>query len=119
MGFIADPLSSDEFKYAMGSSLEDEDAVKAAADSPEEFVTKVTRNRFRLLSSDDDGCLNQFISKHGATESINADNSLGFDHSGGDQVDFIDSRFGETLPMVLEHAILQDFSVLMFSKSRS
>ena len=38
--FVADPLSSDEFKYAMGSSSEDEDlhAVKAAAESPEEFV---------------------------------------------------------------------------------
>ena len=51
-GFVADPLSSDEFKYTMGSTYEDEDlhVVKAAAESPEEFLIKVTKNRFSLLS---------------------------------------------------------------------
>ena len=34
-------------------------------------------------------------------------------------MEFVDSRFGEILPLVLEHAVLQDLSVLMFSKSRS
>ena len=78
-GFVADPLSSDEFKYAMGSSSEDDDLhdVKAAAESSDEFVVKVTRNRFRLMSSDDGVFLDQFISKHGAIESLDSDNSPG------------------------------------------
>ena len=62
-GVVADPLSSGEFEYTMGCSSEDDDVVEAAAatgklqtDSSDEFVVKVTRNRFRLLLSDDDGC---------------------------------------------------------------
>ena len=58
----------------------------------------MTRNRFRLLSSDDDDCLDQFITKHGAIESLDADNSPGFNQSGDDQLEFVDSRFGEILP---------------------
>ena len=72
-----------------------------------------------MLSSDDDECLDQFISKHGAIESINVDGSPEFGQSGGDFLNFVDSKFGEILPLVLEHAVLQDFSMLMFLKSRS
>ena len=125
-GFVADPLSSEEFEYAMGCSSEDDDAVESAAatgklqtGSSDGFVVKVSRNRFKLLSSDDDGCSDQFISKHGVIESINADISPEFDQFGGELLDFVDSRFGEILPLVLEHAVFQDFSVLMFLKSRS
>ena len=50
---------------------------------------------------------------------MNADNSPDFSQSGNDQLEFVDSRFGEILPLVLEHAVLQDFSVLIYSKSRS
>jgi hypothetical protein len=107
----------------MGCSSEDDDAVESAAatgklqtDSSDEFVVKVSRNRFKLLSSDNDGCSEQFISKRSI---INADIAPEFDQSGGELLDFVDSRFGEILPLVLEHAVLQDFSVLMFSKSRS
>ena len=50
---------------------------------------------------------------------MNADNSPDVYQSGSDQLEFIDSKFGEILPLVLKHAVLQDFSVLMFSKSRS
>ena len=118
-GFNADLLSSDEFNYAMGSSPEDDAVVDSDADSPGDFVVKVSRNRFKLLSSDDDGCLDQVISEHGAIESKDAESSPESGQSGDDFPDFVDSKFGEILPLVLEHAVLQDFSVLMFSKSRS
>ena len=125
-GFVTDPLSSEKFEYAVGCSSEDDDTVESAAatgklqtDSSDEFVVKVSRNRFRLLSLDDNGCSDQFISKHGVIESINADISPEFDQSGGELLDFVDSRFGKILPLVLEHAVLQEFSVLMFSKNRS
>jgi hypothetical protein len=118
-GFNADLLSSDEFNYAMGSSPEDDAVVDSDSDSPGDFVVKVSRNRFKLLSSDDDGCLDQVISEHGAIESKDAESSPESGQSGDDFPDFVDSKFGEILPLVLEHAVLQDFSVLMFSKSRS
>ena len=112
-GFVADPLSSD-------SSYEDEDlhGMKAADESPEELLIKVTssadsKNRFSLLSSNADDCLDQFISKHGANESLNADNSPEFNQSGDVKLEFVDPRFGEKLPLVLEHAFIQDSFVLM------
>jgi hypothetical protein len=117
-GIDVEPLGSEEFEYAMGSSP-DLHTEEAAVDSPEEFLVKVTRNKYSVLSSDEEDCLDQFISKHGGIESVNADNSPDSHASGNDQLEFIHSKFGDILPLVLEHAVLQDFSVLMFSKSRS
>ena len=117
-GIVVEPLGSEEFEYAMGSSP-DLHTEEAAVDSPEEFLVKMTRNKYSVLSSDEEDCLDQFISKHGGIESVNADNSPDSHASGNDQLEFIHSRFGDILPLVLEHAVLQDFSVLMFSKSRS
>ena len=105
--------------HAMGSSSEDDAAVDSDADSPGDFVAKVSKNQFRLLLSDDDDCLDWSVSKQDAVESINADKSPGSGQSGGDLLNFVDSKFGEVLPLVLEHAVLQDFSMMMFSKSRS
>ena len=118
-GFNVGLLNSDEFDYAMRSSPADDAVVDSDAVSPDEFVVKVSKNRFRLLSSDDDDCFDQLISEHGAIENINADASPEFGQSSDDFPNFVDSKFGEILPLVLEHAVLQDFSMLMFSKSRS
>ena len=112
-------MSSDEFKHATGSSSEDDAAVDSDADSPCDFVFKASKSRFRLMSSDDDDCLDGSVSKPDAVESIYADKSPGSGQSGGDFLNFVDSKFGEILPLVLEHAVLQNFSMLVFSKSRS
>ena len=96
-GIDVEPLSSEEFEYAMGSSSGDEDphTEKAAVESSEEFLVKVTRNKYSVLSSDEEDCLDQLISKHGGIESVNADNSPDVHQSGNDQLDFIDSKFGK------------------------
>ena len=113
-GIDVEPLGSEEFEYAMGSSP-DLHTEEAAVDSPEKFLVKVTRNKYSVLSSDEE----ELMSNHVGIEGVNADNLPDVHRSGGDQLEFIDSKFGEILPLVLKHAVLQDFSVLMFSKSRS
>ena len=65
--------------------LAEDDAVSDFdADSPGDFVVEVSRNRFRLLSSDDDECFVQSISDHGAIEGEDADSSPEFGKFGDD-----------------------------------
>ena len=105
--FAADPLSSEEFNYAMVSSTSDDEE-----DDVVPHLNTRRRNRFTLLESSDEEVSSD--DDHYARVEVN--DSSGGDlwsqvlnevGGGGDAATL--GKFSQVLPLVLKHAIIQDF----------
>ena len=143
-GFVVDPLSSDEFNHAMVSSSSDEEEDDAVAQQ-----SARRRNRFILLESSDeddgddlpyesvaipsaDGQGETLAELNAPCKYIDAcktPDSCDFEDAnlwskvlsevgGGGDADTL-WKFGQVLPLVLQHAVIQDFQALIYFKSRS
>ena len=107
--FDADPLSPDEFNYAMASSTSD--------DEEDDIVPHVNvrrRNRFTLLESSDDEISSDDDDSSDGDLWSRALNEV---DGGGDDATLV--KFSQVLPLILKHAIIQDFQALIFLKGRS